>query len=200
MKQHSPITGEAIAQQLNLTRAALRADLTILVMAGLIDARPRVGYYYLGKTPESLLADELKTMKVQDCKSVPTVVREEASVYDTIVTMFVEDVGTVFVVGEHAVLHGVISRKDLLKVTMGKVDLNKIPVKVVMTRMPNIITTDLEESIVDAGKKIIEHQIDSLPVVRPIAEPGPYLGQPEVVGRITKTNITKLFVELGEGK
>ncbi|GAA3321760.1 hypothetical protein GCM10020331_038920 [Ectobacillus funiculus] len=50
VKDNGPITGEAIADQLNLTRATLRPDLAILTMAGYLDARPRVGYFYTGKT------------------------------------------------------------------------------------------------------------------------------------------------------
>ncbi|MDD2497396.1 MAG: helix-turn-helix transcriptional regulator [Desulfitobacteriaceae bacterium] len=199
VKNQGPITGEAIAQQLNLTRAALRADLTILVMSGLLDAKPRVGYYYAGKTPQSEIAETIKKMKVQDIKSVPIVIGEDVSVYDTIVTLFIEDVGTIFVVGEKGILKGVVSRKDLIKVTMGKSDIYKMPVKMIMTRMPNIVTTSLEESVVDAARKITEHQVDSLPVIRSVNDEGPNKGQPEVVGRITKTNITKLFLELGEG-
>jgi len=197
VKDNGPITGEAIAQQLNLTRAALRADLTILVMAGLIGARPRVGYYYVEKAPLSLVTEKIKSLKVQDFKSVPIVVKEEASLYDTIVSMFVEDVGTIFVVEDEGVLKGVVSRKDLLKVTLGQVDLHKTPVKVIMTRMPNIITTTVDESVLDAARKIIEHQVDSLPVVKKSKKPRSQ-GQPEVVGRITKTTIAKVFLELGE--
>lgn len=44
-----PITGEHIAERLNVTRAALRSDLAILVMGGILDARPKVGYYFTGK-------------------------------------------------------------------------------------------------------------------------------------------------------
>ena len=39
-----------------------------------------------------------------------------------------------------------------------------------MTRMPNIITTTPEESLVSAAQKIIEHEVDALPVVRPMEE------------------------------
>lgn len=200
VKEKGPITGEVIAQHLNLTRAALRADLTILVMAGLIDARPRVGYYYVGDDSRSFISEKIQEMKVNDFKSIPIVVKEEASVYDTIVTMFVEDVGSLFIVSEGGLLQGVVSRKDLLKVTLGQGDLHKIPVKVIMTRMPNIITTFLDESVFDAAKKIIEHQIDALPVVRLCAGDPGHEGNLEVVGRFTKTNITRIFLELVEGK
>ncbi|MGG3736278.1 helix-turn-helix domain-containing protein, partial [Heyndrickxia coagulans] len=50
VKTNGPITGEHIAEKLNLTRATLRPDLAILTMAGYLDARPRVGYFYTGKT------------------------------------------------------------------------------------------------------------------------------------------------------
>ena len=54
VKASGSITGEKIAAMLNLTRATLRPDLTILTMSGVLVARPRVGYSYredLGPTP-----------------------------------------------------------------------------------------------------------------------------------------------------
>ncbi|MEL7564929.1 MAG: helix-turn-helix transcriptional regulator [Dehalobacterium sp.] len=199
LKEHGSITGEGIAQHLNLSRAAIRADLTILVMAGLIDAKPRVGYYYVGDNCRTVISEKIMEMKVSDYKSIPIVVKEESSVYDTIVRMFIEDVGSLFIVSEGGILQGVVSRKDLLKVTLGQGDIRNMPVNVVMTRMPNIITTSLEESIFDAAKKIMEHQVDALPVVRPCEAEGPNKGKLEVVGRFTKTNITRIFLELVEG-
>ena len=49
VKKNQPITSEAIANKLSLTRATLRPDLAILTMAGILDARPKVGYFYTGK-------------------------------------------------------------------------------------------------------------------------------------------------------
>lgn len=199
VKGSGPITSEQIAKQLNLTRATLRPDLAILTMSGILDARPRVGYFYTGKTANAVLAEEIRRFRVKDIKSVPVVIKEETSVYDAIVTMFIEDVGTLIVVSEGGFLEGVVSRKDLLKVTIGQNDPKQVPVGVAMTRMPNIVTTTLEETVFMAAQKIIEHQVDALPVVRKfIKEDGKE--KLEVVGRITKTNITQLFVELGEGK
>ena len=45
-----------------------------------------------------------------------------------------------------------------------------------------------------AAQKIIEHEVDALPVVRPMEE------KLEVIGRITKSTITKAFVEIGLGR
>src|SRR5690625_1553059 len=103
VKENGPITGEKIADQLSLSRATLRPDLAILTMAGFLDARPRVGYYYTGKTGTELLTEKVKQYKVKQFQSVPVVVKENDSVYDAISTMFLGDVGTLFVVDEEGV-------------------------------------------------------------------------------------------------
>ncbi|MGB9826689.1 MAG: CBS domain-containing protein, partial [Desulfofundulus sp.] len=87
---------------------------------------------------------------------------------------------------------------DLLKITLGGQDIHKLPVGVVMTRMPNVITVGPEDSVWLAAKKLITHEVDALPVVRPV-EGGDKNKDLEVIGRLSKTNITRLFVELGEG-
>jgi len=52
--------------------------------------------------------------------------------------------------------------------------------------------------VYNAAVKIIEHEVDSLPVVEPVVGSDGKQGY-KVTGRISKTNITKLFVKLGEG-
>ncbi|SFD54966.1 CBS domain-containing protein [Lentibacillus persicus] len=190
VKENGPITGENIAERLNLTRATLRPDLAILTMAGFLEARPRVGYFYTGKTGAELFTETIKKFKVYEYQSVPIVVKEGASVYDAISTMFLEDVGTLFVTDENSRLTGVLSRKDLLRASIGNQDLNAIPVHIIMTRMPNITVCYRDDLIVEAAKKLMDNQIDGLPVVKD-TEKGT-----EIVGRITKTTITKIFVEL----
>jgi len=194
VKENGPITGEHIAEKLNLTRATLRPDLAILTMSGFLEARPRVGYFYTGKTGTQLLADKLKKLQVKDFQSIPVVIHENVSVYDAICTMFLEDVGTLFVVDDNAILVGVLSRKDLLRASIGKQELPSIPVHIIMTRMPNITLCRREDFILDIAKMLIEKQIDALPVVKD-TEKG-Y----EVVGRITKTNMTKILVGLSENE
>lgn len=198
VKTDGPITGEQIADRLNLTRATLRPDMAILTMSGILEARPRVGYFYSGKKPGRMLADKLHQVLVGEIKSVPVVVPEKCTVYDAVVTMFIEDVGTLFAVREGGYLEGVISRKDLLKFTLGGQDINKLPVGVIMTRMPNVVYVEPEDSVWEAARKLIIHEVDALPVVREFkGENG--LSALEVIGRISKTNIARLFVELGEG-
>ncbi|RDY72010.1 transcriptional regulator [Halobacillus trueperi] len=190
VKDNGPITGENIADQLNLTRATLRPDLAILTMAGFLDARPRVGYFFTGKTGSELFTEKLKKFKVDEYQSRPIVVEEDVSVYDAICAMFLEDVGTLFVTDQHSILTGVVSRKDLLRASIGNQDLTSVPVHIIMTRMPNITVCEPEDLLLDAAQKLIEKQIDGLPVVQPSEE------GLKVVGRLTKTNITKALVEL----
>ncbi|ABO50981.1 putative signal-transduction protein with CBS domains [Desulforamulus reducens MI-1] len=197
VKNDGPITGEQIAERLNLTRATLRPDLSILTMAGFLEARPRVGYYYNGKTADRILAEKITRLQVGEVKSVPTVVSESCSVYDAVVTMFIEDVGTLYIVREGGLLEGVVSRKDLLKTTLGGQDIHKLPLGVIMTRMPNIHMVQENDSVWLAAHKLLTHEIDSLPVVRTIQ--GSRGKDYEVIGRFSKTNVTRLFVEFGEG-
>ena len=198
VKAGGPLTGEQLAERVGVSMAALRPDLAILIMSGVLDARPKVGYYYTGKGAFNMLTEEISRYRVRDIQSVPVVVSTTTSAYDTIVAMFLEDVGSIFVVEPGGILRGVVSRKDLLKAAMGSRDLQKIPVKVLMTGMSKMIMTDPEEPVLAAAKKLVDGEIDSLPVVRPLGAEADKAF--EVVGRVTKTNITRLLVEMGQGK
>lgn len=192
VKNNGPITGEQIAERLNLTRATLRPDLAILTMSGFLDARPRVGYFYTGKSGVQLLNERLKKLFVKDYQSIPVVINESVSVYDAIVTMFLEDVGTLFVVDGESLLVGVLSRKDLLRASIGKQELTTLPVNIIMTRMPNITMCLKEDLLIDVAEKLIDKQIDAMPVVKQTNKGF------EVVGRVTKTNLTKALVALSK--
>ena len=196
VKEEGPIPGKLIAERLSLKRATLRPDLAILTMAGNLEARTRVGYTY--KEPEDLFYSTwFEEHFVNEYKAIPVVVKSSTSVYDAIVQIFLKDVGAIFVVGDSGFLAGVISRKDLLRASMGNQDLREIPVSVIMTRMPKIITIQPEETLLAAAKKMIEHHIDSLPVVQVVNEEEHTY---KVVGRITKTTIARAFIELGQMK
>ena len=192
VKECGPITGERVASKLHLTRASLRPDLAFLTQIGLLEARPRVGYYYKGDQNPFSVYEKMKELKVGDYQSAPVMVDEATSVYDAIVSMFVNDVGTIFVVNDAQELEGISSRKDMLKIAIGKADINQLPIGVIMTRMPNIVVAYEEESLWEVAKRMIEHQIDGMPVVQKEKN-----GRLKVVGRVTKTNITKAFVHLG---
>lgn len=192
VKQHGPITGSKIAEQLSLTRATLRPDLAILTMSGYLDARPRVGYFYTGKESEEVMSSKIRNIIVSDVQSIPILIKKDTSIYEAIVKMFLEDVGTLYAIDEDNGLAGVISRKDLLRGTMGGNDIEKTPVSVIMTRKPSITICYPNDLLIYAANQLIEKQIDSLPVVENQD------GVERVIGRITKTNIARVFVNLME--
>ncbi|WP_129596794.1 helix-turn-helix transcriptional regulator [Anaerophilus nitritogenes] len=195
VKENEPITSEQIANLLKVTRATLRPDLAVLTMTGMLDARPKVGYLYSGNKPINLISEEIHRIKVSDIKSMPIVVEEQTNLYDAIVTLFLEDVGTIFVTANNYLV-GAVSRKDFLRTIMGGTDVNKVPVGLIMTRMPNIVMTYPDETALEAAIKIIDHQVDSLPVVEKTLVDGREFFK--VVGKVSKTNMTRLFVELGK--
>ena len=196
VKENAPITSEALSEKIGVTRAALRADLAVLTMIGILDARPKVGYVYTGKTSGGLLYQQISNIKVSEIMSKPVTVSEDTMVYDAIVYLFLNDVGTLFI-ENNGVLTGAVSRKDFLKISIGGTDIHKVPIGVIMTRMPNIICADKNDNAYDLAKKIIEHEIDSIPVVE-ILEKSDGKDQMKIIGKVSKTNITKLFVRIGE--
>lgn len=185
VKDNQPITSQEIADNLELSRAAIRNDLSVLSLLDILDAKPRVGYFYKGKEPEPGSLDSLFNIKVKEIMSLPVNVLEDTSIYDAIVTMFLEDTGTVFVIDEFDELVGVISRKDLLKMAMGNRDLNEIPVSLAMTRVPKVVTAVQDETLLMAARKIVDNKVDSLPVVE----------DRKVIGRISKTSISNALVD-----
>jgi CBS domain-containing protein len=164
-------------------------------MTGLLQARPKVGYICIKNGNKSPKNSEIRNIKVKDVMSEPVLVTEETPVYEAILTLFLNDTGTLFI-GNEGVLLGAVSRKDFIKMAMGTADMHRVPIGIIMTRMPNIITVSEGDSAFDAAKKIIEHQVDSLPVIRQEIFKGKEISK--IVGKISKTTISKVFVKLGE--
>ncbi|MBC2075337.1 helix-turn-helix transcriptional regulator [Listeria marthii] len=184
VRANEPATGDSIAAHLKLTRATIRADLSILTMTGILDARPKVGYFYSGLENNPIRFDEIRQLKVADIMTQPFFAKKETSVYDAIVMLFMEDIGSLYVVDEDRLV-GLVSRKDLLKGALADADTKATPIATVMTRMPNLVTVSKDDTVLHAAEQLVFHQIDSLPV----------LENAKVVGKISKTRITALFVD-----
>lgn len=195
VKEYQPITSEQLAEKLNVTRAALRPELSALTMTGVLEAKPKVGYIFSQKPSYSLIHDFVRNIKVEAIMSKPVVVEESSMVYDAIVHLFLNDVGTMFVESNGA-LTGAVSRKDFIKMAMGGTNMHKVPVGMIMTRMPNIIYVTKEDNAYTAAQKIIEHEVDCLPVLEKTSTETKDIFK--IVGKVSKTNITKLFVAMGE--
>lgn len=192
VREEGPVTGSAIAEHLEVTRSALRSDLSVLTMLGVLDARPNVGYYYVGLSKETQTAERLKSFLVSDVLSQAVVVNGDTSLYDTIVTIFTEDVGTILVCDD-SYLVGVVSRKDLLRASMGQTDSHAMPISMIMTPVSKVITVEPTDTLVEAAQKMIDYEVDCLPVV--VREDVGSKKRLKVVGRVSKTTVTKVFLE-----
>ncbi|OMF38823.1 histidine kinase [Paenibacillus sp. FSL H8-0548] len=194
VKRHAPITGEQLAEYLSVSRPTLRSDLSLLVMLGLLDAKPKVGYF-LGTAYRSSREplQQFNNMKVREVQGVPVNVPDSLSVHDAVITLFTENADTLLVVNEQKRFLGIVTPKDLLKITLGNAGAAAIPVSMVMTRYPNIVTLMPDDSVLDAIRKMSLHQVDCLPVVVPREEQP---ADPEVTGWVSKSNIIRLIADI----
>ena len=190
VKKKQPISGENIAQLLGLSRATLRSDLSILTMTGLLDAKPKVGYFYTGQSAEPLYFNNIYSKKVAEIMTPALVVDQELSVYDATTSLFMYDIGSIYVKNAQGELAGLLSRKDLLRFALSGKNLEKTPVAVIMTRMPNVHTITPDNTILEAGNFLSSYNVDTLPVVAKD-------NSKKVVGKISRSHIMNCFIDLG---
>lgn len=191
VKENEPISGDNIAEQLGFSKSTLRSDLAVLTMIGILEARPKVGYIYSGLDFEPLIQDRLSALVVRDIMAPPVIIQKDTTIADAITTLFMYDVGTLFVYENGAKeLVGVVSRKDLLR-SLAIGDKQEAAVALIMTRMPNIYIIEPEMPALTAAKLIARHEIDTLPVIKE-------RGSTEVIGKISKTILVNLLIEVGD--
>ncbi|WP_022818962.1 helix-turn-helix transcriptional regulator [Fusobacterium russii] len=177
IRKNSPISGDEIAKKIGVSKSALRTDFSILTKSGLVLSKTKKGYSYKKSCAPN---------RVKDVMSPQNSIDVQTSVYDAIIHLFNHDLGTLLVTDKENLV-GIISRKDLLKSVLNTNNIEKIPVTMIMTRMPNLIYCYEDDQILDAIKKLIVHEIDAIPVIRKEGD------KIKVVGRFTKTNVTKLY-------
>jgi predicted transcriptional regulator len=195
VRKSAPVTGEQIAEQLGLSRPTIRSDLAVLIMLGLLDAKPKVGYFPgAALQPQGEVRRMLLDLKVKDIQSRPVNIREASTVQDAVVAMFLENTGSIFVTDEQNWLQGIVSRKDLLKVILGNPGSAAMPVSLVMTRKANLVTVGPEEPALDAARMMVRHEVESLPVVVAV----PDKSEIEVIGRVSNSTMTRILVDWAE--
>lgn len=190
LKERGHLKTIEIAKDLNVTKSDLESDLVTLINLEIVGKNDKYGYFYQGNRSYVIFAEILKYYSVENIMSMPMIIEDRLSVYDAIVTLFLENVGSIYVTRNNNLV-GVVSRKDLLRAAIGNQDLKKTPINMVMTRMPNIKTVTPDTSVFACAKKIVDSQIDGVPVIKEED------GITRVVGRVTKTNLTNLFVRMG---
>ena len=186
VKHNEPISGDEIAKKLGLTKSTLRSDFAVLTMTGVLEARQKIGYIYSGRSEDSLLTDAFAEYQVKDIMIEALTTYAKTSVNEAITQLFMYDAGSLYIIDPNdQTLQGLVSRKDLLRSSIGQPA--DTPLGVIMTRMPNIIVIQPDQSVLEAARLIAQHQVDSLPVVT---------ANHEILGKISKTHIVYLLVDL----
>lgn len=189
LKQTSPQTAEAIADRLQMGIPTIRTDLRLLTAVGQLTSRPKVGYAY-AETANNIDHQHLYEESIADILLPPTEIQPDTTLQQAVNTLFMADVGSLYVVDQAHNLRGLISRKDLLRASINNNDLEATPASMVMTRVPNIVTVTPETAILHVGDLLLQHQVDSLPVVSAS-------DSWHVIGKITKNRLFQRFIELG---
>ncbi|BBH18719.1 transcriptional regulator [Paenibacillus baekrokdamisoli] len=176
---------------IGIGKSTLRADLSLLVMLRLLEAKPKVGYF-LGDAENSKdsVLKRWEGAKVKDVQGMPVNVSETLSVHDAVISLFMGNAEALTVVDDNQHFVGVVTPKDLLKVTLGHSNAAAIPVSMAMNRLPAVVAVRAEQPLLEAVNKMLVQELDGLPVVTDLRKQ-----QVEVIGWISKTNILRWMTE-----
>nr|WP_309037912.1 CBS domain-containing protein [Oenococcus oeni]MDQ8696990.1 CBS domain-containing protein [Oenococcus oeni] len=190
LKQTSPLTSEKIAGNLELSVSTIRPDLRFLTSVEILNARPKVGYEFKGNQLLNFDYDHIYQTPISEILLPTTEIKASDTLQVAVGKLFLKDVGSLYVVNEKGDLVGLISRKDLLRASLNNSNVQSMMSSIIMTRMPNIITATPDMSVIEAGKLLLLHKVDSLPVVEKQSSR-------HAIGKITKNRIFQHFIEIG---
>ncbi len=190
LKQTSPLTSEKIAGNLELSVSTIRPDLRFLTSVEILNARPKVGYEFKGNQLLNFDYDHIYQTPISEILLPTTEIKASDTLQVAVGKLFLKDVGSLYVVNEKGDLVGLISRKDLLRASLNNSNVQSMMASIIMTRMPNIITATPDMSVIEAGKLLLLHKVDSLPVVEKQSSR-------HAIGKITKNRIYQHFIEIG---
>src|SRR5699024_5639145 len=193
VKASAPITGDQIANELNLSKATIRPDLTLLTSTEILIAKPKVGYLYNRHYVTPFLITDIAQKNVEEVMKVPIIIDIETPISEDINLVFLEDTGSLYVT-QDGDLAGIVSRKDLLKAAMMGKNANELSISFVMSRSPNMITLRHDDTVAQACKKIVMHKVDSLPVLKYDQE----TKKDTIIGKVSKTVMNNVLYSILE--
>lgn len=193
VKENAPITGEQIADELDISKATIRPDLSLLTSTEILIAKPKVGYLYNRHYVTPFLISDIAQKPVEEVMKVPIIIDQETPLREAINLVFLEDSGSLYITDNHELV-GIVSRKDLLKAALMGKNANELSVSFVMSRMPNIITLRHDDTVASACKKIVMHKVDSLPVLKYDED----LKRDKIIGKVSKTVMNNVLYSILE--
>ena len=182
IKEHQPVRSQVIADKLNSKLNTIRQDLSILTTIEVIDGKPNYGYFIPegARSITHTRGDHL----VEKVMRPPLIIESNSTIYDAGMAIITNDSSTIFV-KENNKLIGVITRKGILKATLHTGGCKEMSIKTIMTTTP-IYTIEYNETVATAAHKLVDRRIGCLPVMK----------NNEIVGIISKTDITQEYVKI----
>lgn len=193
VEKHQPVTGEEISQILKINKSTLRLDFSVLTKFNILMAKPKIGYSLASSHFHYFSKEEIKEQDISEVMEVPILISHDTNIKDAIINLFMYNTDILYAVDNNSLV-GVVTKKDLLKVSINGKDLERIPVSLVMTRMPNVVYLYSKSSIYDGIQKLNYHQIDNIPIVKNETQDGQTILK--VIGQFSKTTACNLFFEL----
>ena len=193
VEKHQPVTAEEISHILKINKSTLRLDFSVLTKFNILLAKPKIGYSLANSHFQYFSKEEIKEQHISEVMETPILINQDTNIKDAIISMFVYNTDILYII-DNGTLAGITTKKDLLKISINGKDLEKIPVSLIMTRMPNLIYLYSESSIYEGIKKLNFHQIDTIPIVKNETHEGKNILK--VIGQFSKTTACNLFFEL----
>lgn len=187
VKAQQPLSGEKIAEELGISRATLRSDLSFLTLAGILQAAPKIGYTYAGSQVEPFLFDETFHTPVSQLLVPPLLIDQSTPIREAITNLFMYNVRAIFVIDEQGLLIGTLNQKDLLRGSL-TTSIDQTPVAVCMTRLANVVTVTPEMNILEVAQLILKHDLEAIAVVEK-------KNNRKIIGKITKSRILGYICE-----
>ncbi|EOT44328.1 CBS domain-containing protein [Enterococcus columbae] len=187
VKDNQPVSGEKIAELVGISRATLRADLSFLTLAGILQASPKIGYTYSGTQIEPFLFDQIFKNTVKELMVSPLLIDQSTSIRDAITNLFMYNVRSIFVIDEQGLLMGTLNQKDLLRGAL-TTDNHQTPVAICMTRLANVLTCTPDDTLLEIANQMLQHDLEAIPVVETS-------NSRKIVGKITKTRILSHIIQ-----
>ena len=187
VKAQQPLSGEKIAEELGISRATLRSDLSFLTLAGILQAAPKIGYTYAGSQIEPFLFDETFHTGISELMVPPLLIEQSTPIREAITNLCMYNVRAIFVVDEQKLLIGTLNQKDLLRGSLTTSN-DQTPVAVCMTRLANVVTVTPEMNILEVAQLMTQYDTEALAVVD-------QKNSRKIIGKITKSRILAYIIE-----
>lgn len=185
VKENQPVLISDIFKSIYISSKEIEDEITNLCDKKILQLRQ--GYIYIHD-------NNMNIQSVEDCMTIARTIKDDVSIISAITTMILEELDFLIIANDMNLV-GILSKKDIIKkVILEKIDVTT-SVSEIMTKKPNIIYAKNTEKLALVIEKLIQNDIDSIPIVKiENNEDGQEILK--VIGVFNKTIITKIYKDL----